>query len=99
MANSGKNSNGCQFFITLAPAPQCDGKHVVLGEVVEGLQVLQRIGEVAALWMSITTALFAQPSLALQQELLAAPCVIRYRMLALCICCITWLHAGLPPVA
>ena len=48
MANSGKNSNGCQFFITLAPAPQCDGKHVVLGKVVEGMHVLQRIGGLPA---------------------------------------------------
>ena len=29
MGNSGKNSNTSQFFVTLAPAPQCDGKHVV----------------------------------------------------------------------
>lgn len=45
MANSGKNSNTSGFFITLAPAPQCDGKHVILGWVVEGLDVVQRIGE------------------------------------------------------
>lgn len=44
MANSGKNSNSSQFFWTLAAAPQCDGKHVVFGRVVEGLEVLQRIG-------------------------------------------------------
>ncbi|KAI8469230.1 MAG: cyclophilin [Monoraphidium minutum] len=43
MANSGKNSNSSQFFFTLAPAPQCDGKHVVFGRVLEGLEVLQRI--------------------------------------------------------
>ncbi len=45
MANSGKNSNMSQFFITLAPAPQCDGRHVVLGRVVEGLDIVKRIGE------------------------------------------------------
>ncbi len=45
MANSGKNSNTSGFFITLAPAPQCDGKHVILGWVVEGLDIVQRIGE------------------------------------------------------
>lgn len=39
------SSNESQFFITLAAAPQCDGKHVVLGRVVEGLDILQRIGE------------------------------------------------------
>ena len=44
MANSGRNSNSSQFFLTFGPAPQCDGKHVVLGEVAEGLHILQRIG-------------------------------------------------------
>eukprot|EP00053_Salpingoeca_punica_P006745 m.63202 g.63202 ORF g.63202 m.63202 type:complete len:243 (+) comp13834_c0_seq2:61-789(+) len=47
MANSGKNSNSSQFFFTLAAAPQCDGKHVVFGKVVQGLEVLQRLNEVA----------------------------------------------------
>ncbi|KAI2489718.1 hypothetical protein MHU86_24863 [Fragilaria crotonensis] len=40
MGNSGKNSNSSQFFITLAAAPQCNGKHVVFGEVVSGFAVL-----------------------------------------------------------
>ncbi|GBF90618.1 hypothetical protein Rsub_03190 [Raphidocelis subcapitata] len=48
MANSGKNSNTSQFFFTLAPAPQCDGKHVVFGRVVEGLDILERINAEAA---------------------------------------------------
>ncbi|CAL8462976.1 g2510 [Coccomyxa elongata] len=48
MANSGKNTNSCQFFLTLAPAPQCDGKHVVFGRVVQGHEVLRRIDEEAA---------------------------------------------------
>ena len=38
----------CQFYITLAPAPQADGKHVVIGRVVEGLDVLERIARDAA---------------------------------------------------
>lgn len=48
MANSGKNGNGCQFYVTLAAAPSCDGKHVVVGRVVEGLEVLERIEREAA---------------------------------------------------
>jgi cyclophilin family peptidyl-prolyl cis-trans isomerase len=48
MANGGKNTNTSQFFVTLAAAPQCDGKHVVLGRVVEGLELVARIGVEAA---------------------------------------------------
>eukprot|EP01116_Phalansterium_solitarium_P009365 TRINITY_DN23484_c0_g1_i1.p1 TRINITY_DN23484_c0_g1~~TRINITY_DN23484_c0_g1_i1.p1 ORF type:complete len:242 (-),score=61.14 TRINITY_DN23484_c0_g1_i1:10-735(-) len=43
MANSGKNSNSSQFFITFGPLPQLDGKHVVLGRAVEGLDVVRRL--------------------------------------------------------
>ena len=43
MGNSGKNSNTSQFFVTLDKAPQCDGKHVVFGEVVSGMEVLAAI--------------------------------------------------------
>jgi cyclophilin family peptidyl-prolyl cis-trans isomerase len=43
MANSGKNSNTSQFFLTFAPAKQLDGKHVVFGEVEEGAEVLKLI--------------------------------------------------------
>jgi cyclophilin family peptidyl-prolyl cis-trans isomerase len=44
MGNSGKNSNTSQFFITFEKAPQCDGKHVIFGEVVSGWDVLDALG-------------------------------------------------------
>lgn len=48
MANSGKNSNTSQFYFTLGPAPQCDGKQVVIGRVIEGTEVLKKIDAEAA---------------------------------------------------
>jgi peptidyl-prolyl cis-trans isomerase A (cyclophilin A) len=46
MANRGPNTNGSQFYITLAPTPHLDGGYTVFGKIKSGMETIQAIGKV-----------------------------------------------------
>ncbi len=46
MANCGRNTNSSQFFVTLKATPELDDKHVVFGQLIDGIEVLRQMAKV-----------------------------------------------------